>query len=213
VRVFPNLYPAFERQEVVVHAPEHLTSFADLSRDQVRAVAQAWRERAAAARADGFGYLHALVNEGRAAGASREHTHSQLVWLREPPPAVVAERVDGLAGILARDELRVADGGGVVAACHPAPRLPYELVIAPASPEADGLESERLPAALALLADVVARLRRLEGDLAWNAWLHTGDWWHVELVTRLSVWAGIELGAGIYVGTRRPEEAAAALRG
>jgi UDPglucose--hexose-1-phosphate uridylyltransferase len=45
-----------------------------------------------------------------------------------------------------------------------------------------------------------------------NAWLHDGGHWHIELVPRLSVLAGIELGAGIYVNTVAPEDGAAALR-
>src|SRR5262249_32681361 len=35
VRVVPNLYPAFERQEVVVHTPRHARSLAELSDDEL----------------------------------------------------------------------------------------------------------------------------------------------------------------------------------
>jgi UDPglucose--hexose-1-phosphate uridylyltransferase len=42
--------------------------------------------------------------------------------------------------------------------------------------------------------------------------LHTGEQWHIEVLPRLTVFAGIELGAGIYVNTLAPEEAARALR-
>ena len=45
--------------------------------------------------------------------------------------------------------------------------------------------------------------------MPWNAWLHPG---HLELVPRLSVFAGIELGAGIWVNAVAPEKAARALR-
>ena len=95
VRVVPNLYPALERQEVVVHSPRHVRSFAELEDAELELVAQAWRERFAAAGAAGFPYVHAMVNEGRYAGASLAHSHSQLVWLREPPPAVTGEQADG----------------------------------------------------------------------------------------------------------------------
>ncbi len=81
MRVVPNLYPAFERQEVVIHTPEHIRSFADLSDAQVALVAEAWQHRIETALDEGFGYVHALVNEGRLAGASLPHSHSQLVWL------------------------------------------------------------------------------------------------------------------------------------
>jgi UDPglucose--hexose-1-phosphate uridylyltransferase len=43
--------------------------------------------------------------------------------------------------------------------------------------------------------------------------VHEGAHWHVELLPRLSVLAGLELGAGIYVNSMPPEQAAQALRG
>jgi UDPglucose--hexose-1-phosphate uridylyltransferase len=204
VRVVPNLYPAFEGQEVVVHSPDHRLTFAALADDEAARVAEAWQARR---RARPEGYLHAFVNEGAAAGASREHTHSQLVWLPEPPPEVTRERgePDLSHAIAARD--------GVVLAAAPAPRRELELLIAPERPDGDAFVSERLAPALALLAEGARRLRALEGEaLAWNAWLHAGPWWHLEVLPRTSVLAGLELGAGVYVATRPPEEAAAALR-
>jgi UDPglucose--hexose-1-phosphate uridylyltransferase len=213
VRVVPNLYPAFERQEVVVHAPEHARSLAELDDDQIARVAETWQARAAAAREAGFPYVHALVNEGREAGASLPHSHSQLVWLREPPPAVTAERDGRVAELLAQDELRISERDGVVALAHPAGRGAYELLVAPLDADADGFVSPRLTTALQVLADAFRRLFAVEGRRPVNAWLHTGGThWHLEVLPRLSVFAGIELGAGIYVNTLAPEDAARALR-
>jgi len=203
VRVVPNLYPALERQEVVVHSPRHVRSFAELREDELELTAEAWRRRRDAVPQ---GYLHALVNEGSEAGSSLPHSHSQLVWFREPPPAVAEER-----GELAVGEV-VLERDGLVLACPPASRLPYELVVAPLDREADGLRSERLAPALRLLAEGIRRLRRLEGPVPWNAWLHNGRRWHIEVVPRLAVLAGLELGAGIYVNSLPPEQAAAVLR-
>jgi len=202
----PNLYPAFERQEVVVHSPRHVRSFAELADAEVAAVAEAWRERA---RAEPVGYLLALVNEGRFAGASRAHSHSQLVWLREVPPAVAAE-TGAVQAVLGAHEL--ADEDGVALAVHPAGRAPYELVIAPREPGGPALADERLGSALRLLREAARPLRALEGPLAWNAWLHDGPHWHLEVLPRLTQLAGLELGAGIYVNVVPPDEAAARLR-
>lgn len=200
VRVVPNLYPAFARQEVVVHAPAHVRSFAELDDAQVEAVAEAWLLREVAGAEAGLGYLHALVNEGRAAGASLAHSHSQLVWLGDAPPVVAAETGDA-ERLATRDDLVVAERDGAVALVHEAGRTPYESVI---------LQRDApLPTVLLLLRDLVRRLRSVEGAVPWNAWLHPG---HLELVPRLSVFAGIELGAGIWVNAVAPEEAARALR-
>ena len=66
--------------------------------------------------------------------------------------------------------------------------------------------------ALILLREGISHLRELEGPVALNAWLHEGAHWHFEVVPRLTVFAGLELGAGLYVNWLPPEEAAAALR-
>jgi UDPglucose--hexose-1-phosphate uridylyltransferase len=206
VRVVPNLYPAFQRQEVVVHAPEHVRTIAELGDDQLALVAAAWQERERATP----GYLHALINEGRIAGGSLAHSHSQLVWLADVPPAVARE--ENLRRALEQG-VEVLERDGVVATCSYAPRLPYETIIAPLAPEDDPWSSELLAAALGLLAELVRRLHTIGGaPVPLNAWLHQGEWWHLELVPRLTALAGIELGAEIYVSTVTPEDAAEQLR-
>jgi UDPglucose--hexose-1-phosphate uridylyltransferase len=199
VRVVPNLYPALERQEVVVQSCEHVRSIADLSDDQLDLVAEAWQRRRAAAP---DGYLHALINEGREAGASLPHTHSQLAWLPSGPPRE-PER-DG-AEILERD--------GIVAWSPRVGRLPYEAAVAPEQTEPDGFASDSLASALRMLAELVRRLHALEGPAPLNAWLHNHEsGWRLVLLPRLTILAALELGAGVYVNTLAPEEAAARLR-
>lgn len=204
VRVVPNLYPGLERQEVVIHSPQHVRTFADLSDDEIGAAATAWTARREAAQEEGFAYLHAFVNEGSGAGSSVPHSHSQLAWLREPPPERSRESASAASALLGEDHLLVAERDGVRAVVHRYGRLPYETIIG--NPESD----LSLVAALQLLRDLVRRLRKLEGPVPWNAWLHDD---HLEVVPRLSVLAGLELGAGIYVNTLAPQEAAEALRG
>jgi UDPglucose--hexose-1-phosphate uridylyltransferase len=228
VRIVPNLYPAFERQQVVVHAPTHLRSLADLSEEQLALVAEAWVEVAERAWAQGFDHLLAVVNEGKAAGSSRPHSHSQLVWLDHLPPEVAAEaprlRRDGcaLCSLLAELDpaLELAERkltrGALSLLVAPAGRAPYELLVAPREhlPDAFG-NAELLAAALSLAAEGVRRLNTIEGPIPFNLWLHNfqeDGHWHLELVPRLNVFAGIELGGGIYINTLPAEEAAARLR-
>jgi len=199
VRVVPNLYPALERQEVVVHSRRHVRSLAELEGDEPQLAAEAWQRRAAAAP----GYVHALVNEGREAGASLPHSHSQLVWLPEPPPPRARPRLEQFFA-----------GDGLVAGCPWASRLPYETVIAPADPDSAGIQSELLPSAVSLLAKIVRRLHTVEGPVPLNAWLeHDEHDWRLVLLPRLTILAGLELGAGIFVNTLPPDEAASRLGG
>jgi UDPglucose--hexose-1-phosphate uridylyltransferase len=188
VRVVPNLYPALERQEVLIHSPRHVRSFADLTDEEVALVARVIEMT------DAFW----LVNEGRAAGSSLPHSHSQLAYVSELPP----ESAAGVREVLSRGELLVGEESGMRAVVHPAGRLPYELLLS-----ADDLE-----AALILLRTCVSRLRAVEGPVPWNAWLHRGEAPHIEVLPRLTVLAGLELGAGIYVNSLDPAEAAERLR-
>jgi UDPglucose--hexose-1-phosphate uridylyltransferase len=202
VRVVPNLYPALERQEVVIHDPDHRSSLGELDDVTLDLVAEAWQRRAR----DEGGYVFAFVNEGNEAGASLPHSHSQLAWLPGPPPAVLAER--GLPEgevVLERD--------GLVATCPRAGRVPYEVLITPERAEPEGLRSDLLGPALRLLAELVRRIQSVRGEpTPFNGWLHEGLPWHLELVPRVTRFAGLELGAGVYVNPVPPEDAAAALR-
>jgi len=243
VRVVPNKFPAFGpwteppgwpdgpfvrraavgRQEVVVHSPRHVRSLADLTGRELVHVAQAWRNRAEAAREQSFHYLHASINEGAAAGATLPHSHSQLVWLPDEPPLVVQERAASaeagpcaLCTLIATEtEQRirvVVQRDELVLVCPFASRQPYEMLVAPLRCEDDPFAAGRLEAALTLASDGVRRLRAAEGTVAFNLWLHGAGHWHLELVPRLSILAGLELGAGYFVNTLAPESAAGVLR-
>jgi UDPglucose--hexose-1-phosphate uridylyltransferase len=197
----PNLYPALERQEVVVQGPEHVQSFGGLPDKTVDLVAEAWQRRAR----DTDGICMPLLNEGHDAGASLPHSHSQLAWL--PALAPAEHGLPELAPALARD--------GLIAGCPRVSRVPYELLIAPAEPEASGLRSELLGPALRLLAELIRRLQRIQGRelVPLNAWLHDqsingASHWHLEVFPRLTRLASLELGASVYIDPVAPEQAA-----
>ena len=204
----------------MVSTPRHVHSFADLSDEEIGGVALAWRERTRVARDAGFPYVHALLNEGREAGASLPHSHTQLVWLEEAPPTVQAEEDGGDCHVCRHLEAEAASGerlilerDGLVLLAAYGGRLPYELLLAPREHVGgSAFASELLEPGLRLVSESLRRLHALEGPAPVNAWLHDNGHWHFEVLPRLTVFAGIELGAGIYVNSLAPEAAAAALR-
>jgi UDPglucose--hexose-1-phosphate uridylyltransferase len=239
VRVVPNKFPAFGpwpdepgrsgllarrpaigRQEVVVHSPRHVLSLADLTSRELQSVAEAWQARAEAAREAGFPYVHALVNEGRAAGASLAHSHSQLVWLPGEPPAAAEERTQAGGGcalcrLLAEESGQrirvVAERDGFLLVCAWAGRTPYEMLVAPRECTPDAF-ADGLADGLALAAEGIRRLHIAEGRVSLNLWLRPGGHWRIEVLPRLTAFAGLELGAGYFVNTTAPESAAGILR-
>lgn len=242
VRVVPNLYPivggddaragATGAHEVVVLSPDHDKTFAQLAPDQAVDVGRMLRDRVRAHTAAGHVYVQAFVNHGRAAGASIEHPHAQLVALDFVPPAVAASLARfGDAGsdlvrdaaASARDDGRVVSDGDVVVWCPYAPSAPYETAIAHLDAGASFADAtdDQVGDVVRALQDVLGRVASVADDPPYNVVVHAapgrdmGDavfhWW-IEVSPRLSLYAGFELGTGVLVATMPPEQAAAELR-
>jgi UDPglucose--hexose-1-phosphate uridylyltransferase len=253
VRVVPNKYPAFAGpieqpsgeldraaaagggQEVIAHGPDHAATLADQDEAQVALVLAAWRRRLAAWRRQPLGALMVLVNQGRAAGASLEHPHSQLFATGLRPDLVRAEverlTSDDCAACATLDKERGgerivtdagADADALVTLCPWASALPYEALLLPARhlprfEDADGR------ADLALARELGGLLRRLEAATGprtpYNLVLHTAPpglddfHWHLHLLPRLTVLGGFELGGGMIINVVDPDAAARSLRG
>jgi UDPglucose--hexose-1-phosphate uridylyltransferase len=174
-----------------------------------------------------------MVNEGTTAGASLEHSHSQLYALRFVPVIAARERerfaahnTRTMGGCLLCDLLQeevkrrerviAVDEHAVLLAPH-ASRSPYELMLVPRAHAPSFLEAQ--PSAALLLREGLHQLERLLGaSPPLNLWLRTAPrgaehyHWRIEVVPRLTHFAGLELGAGISVNVLAPEEAAAQLR-
>jgi UDPglucose--hexose-1-phosphate uridylyltransferase len=230
----PDLFasrPAVGAHEVIVNAPQPVSSLAELEPDQVETAMEVWRERMRA-HADAA-FLHLIVNEGREAGASLPHTHAQLYALQFVPAAVARERErftaysdrtqgrnlleDLLQEEVRRRERIVAIHPEAVAIAPFASRVPFQIQIVPRRPRArfedDG------PLGAALLHDVLGRLGRVLGALPpLNLWVRTAPagaeyfCWRIDLLPRLTHLAGLELGTGVNLNIMPPELAAAKLR-
>jgi UDPglucose--hexose-1-phosphate uridylyltransferase len=219
VRVVPNKFPAIPGQEVVIHGPAHVLSFAELPAGVLETTAEAWRARRAA-HADAA-WTAVAVNEGPAAGASLDHSHSQIVPLPEIPPAVQAQAEAlsdecALCWALGVEDARTVHHAGGLRTIAPAwSRFAYELWIAPDAHAAEPGWKELATA----LADAVRRLQAVVGtDLAWNCVVYAAPagldrWhWHAEVWPRLTVPAAAELGAGLWINIVDPDVAATELR-
>lgn len=232
----PDLFasrPALGAHEVIVNAPQPVTSLAELEPAQVEVAMEVWRERMRTHSAGGAPYVHVIVNEGREAGASLPHTHAQLYALPFVPAAVARERErftaysDRTQGrnlledllqeeVRRRDRVVAIDREAVVIAPF-ASRVPFQLQLIPRKPRArfedDG------PLGAALLHEVLGRLGRVLGALPpLNLWVRTApagaDYfcWRIDVLPRLTHLAGLELGTGVNLNIMPPELAAAKLR-
>jgi UDPglucose--hexose-1-phosphate uridylyltransferase len=231
----PDLFasqPAEGSHEVIVSVPRHETSLAGLSTDELRVTVDGWRARMRAVGAE-RSYTHLIVNEGPLAGASLEHTHAQLYGLHFVPAEIARERErtaayhqrtmgSHLLGDVATEEVRrrerlVAIDDEAMLICPWAARSPFELRIVPRRP-APSFEAEGEGGA-AMLGTALRALAGVFGTLPqYNLWIRTAPrgseefCWHVDLLPRLTIRAGFELGTGVDINTYPPERAASNLR-
>ncbi len=226
-RIVPNKYPLVGdgvpgAHEVVIFSPAHDADIGALSESCAADVLIALRDRARFHVGNGLVYPHAFVNQGKAAGASMEHPHAQLVALDFAPERAQV-RLDRFtaAAFLDDQEHRIADGE-VRTWCPRASATPFTIRLAPTDGGArfDESTDEQTRATGIALRDAIARLRSVLGQVAYNVMIETAPashtdafrWW-VDVVPRLTTTAGFELGTGLSVNIVAPETAADALRG
>ena len=168
----------------MIHGPEHVLAFSDLPAEVVATTAEAWHARREAHRAEAA-WTGVAVNEGPAAGASLDHSHSQVVPFPGVPP-VVATQAAAFAeecslcwalGVEDARTVRHADGLRTIAPAWS--RFAYELWIAPDAHAAEPGWGELATA----IADAARRLRGVLGaDLAWNCVVYAApegaERWH-----------------------------------
>jgi UDPglucose--hexose-1-phosphate uridylyltransferase len=259
VRVVPNKYPAMlssgrtsavangpylqcdavGAHEVIIETPRHVASLSQLTEDEARLLLLAYRDRLVALQRN-RDYAYALVfkNVGPEAGASLEHSHSQIMATPMVPVQIEREIASAqrlhadnrrcffcemIEHELSEDERVVATSEQFIAICPFASRMPYEIWVLPRR-HASHFEcqpDEQLAELAQFVQKAVAKLESVHQTPAYNFFLHTAPFdtsplrhyhWHIEIFPRLTITAGFEWGTGYYINPVPPEQAAAILR-
>ncbi|MGE5403825.1 MAG: galactose-1-phosphate uridylyltransferase [Candidatus Saccharibacteria bacterium] len=226
--------------EVIIESPEHRIAFFKHPLKQVEEVIRMWRDRHLDLRKDNrLKYVLVFKNEGPEAGASLEHSHSQLMALPMIPKAIEDEINIGfrqhvqatgrciccdMVAQEANDGSRIAmETEKFIAFCPFASRFPFETWIVPKQHESDfGLIKDDDVGELAwILREVACRLSDVLGNPPYNMLLHSTPvnvdigvsyHWHIEILPRLTTAAGFEYGTEYYINPTPPEIAAESIR-
>jgi UDPglucose--hexose-1-phosphate uridylyltransferase len=225
--------------EVIIETPDHQRTLYELSEKEIEDVLWAYRDRIMDLKKDTrFRYVVIFKNYGRQAGATLEHTHSQIVALPIVPRNIVnelrgaKEYYEYKERCIYCDIIRQEQGDGrrlvyenpdFVVLEPWAPRFPFETWVLPKQ-HASAFEDSQKQEYSNLASALRVTLRKLASALdrpAYNFILHTSPFqerqspyyhWHIEISPKLTPVAGFEWGSGFYINPTPPEEAAAALR-
>lgn len=258
VRVVPNKFPAFRTgeaelpsgalfprrtadgsHEVIIHTPDHSASLATMPVEDVELVLRVYRQRYRINSDDtSVRYVHIIVNHGEEAGASLEHTHSQLFGAPLVPLLIQQE----LAGASWYNSSRgecvfcrilemeleegrrvIGENDSFVAIAPFASRLPFEMWILPRVHQEsfDMIEGEQLSDFALILQDTLGRYYRKFDSPPYNYYIHSAPTdgseypyyhWHLELIPKLTSPGAFELGTSMMINVTTPEHAADFLR-
>lgn len=259
VRVVPNKFPALEVEgdlekrgdgiydmmqgigahEVIIDCPQHEVNLAQLPVEHVREVLWIYRDRLVDLKKDAR-LVHALIfkNVGALAGASLEHSHSQLI-VSPVIPITVSDEMHGALAFykyrgrciycdMVQQELATArrivlDTPNFLVFAPFASRFPFETWIVPKrhSSHFENTPRQSIDELGAVLKQTLLKLNIALDDPPYNYILHTAPFnsselahyhWHLEIFPRLTRVAGFEWGSGFYINPVEPEKAAEFLR-
>ncbi len=259
VRVVPNKFPALQVEgtldkrgdgiydmmngigahEVIIECPQGETNMSRLSVENIREVLWVYRDRLVDLKKDRR-LVHALIfkNKGVLAGASLEHSHSQLMATPIIPISIWDELTgalefynyrgrciydDMIQQELATGTRIVLDTPNFVVFCPFASRFPFETWILPKqhSSHYENIPRQSVEELGGVLKTVLRKLELALDDPPYNYVLHTAPFdmgelphylWHIEIFPRLTRVAGFEWGSGFYINPVMPEQAAMFLR-
>ena len=225
--------------EVIIETPDHSDSLANISLPQFVNVLSSYRARISDLKRDHrFKYALIFKNHGMAAGASLEHSHSQLIALPIVPKRVSEE----LAGSKSHYEFKdrciycdiihqesdhservVAENEHFIVISPFAAKSPFETWILPKKHSAvyEDIRDEELEPLAGIFSETLKRLDKVLGSHPYNFVLHNSPFdmkgkehyhWHFEIMPKLTKTAGFEWGSGFYINPTSPEEAASLLK-
>ena len=258
LRVMPNKFPALQiygelgktgeglfdkmngigAHEVIVETPEHNLSLATMSHKAVEDVLWACFLRHADLKKDQrFKYALIFKNEGEVAGASLEHTHTQIIALPIIPKLVKEELdasrqhyefkercifCDVINQELSDGKRVIYENAKYVALSPFAPRAPFETWILPKKHMSMFSPPDKNFSDLAeILQRTLKQMERILDTPPYNFIIHTSPFydeindyyhWHIEIVPKLTRIAGFEWGSGFYINPTPPEESAKFMR-
>ena len=259
VRVVPNKFPALQAEgeyfkcedgiydkmngigahEVIIESPRHIQSLTSLDNGNVEEVLSCYRDRLIDLKSDKrFVYGLLFKNVGFSAGASLEHTHSQLIVTPIVPPLVANEIAnakvfyqrtgkclfcDMIQQEIETDKRVVISTDNFVVFAPFASRFPFETWILPKKHESnfENLQGAEAKELAYVLKSVLAKLEATLDFPPYNYIIHSAPFnvteskhfhWHIEIIPRLTNIAGFEWGTGFYINPTPPEESAELLR-
>lgn len=199
VRVVRNKYPFAPIHEIIIHSDDHHKNFDEMSLTQSEDVFAVFRARFAEYKDRGQAYI--FHNQGKRAGESLPHPHTQLT--------VIPKEVKLEIPTLHFNNEEKKELTQLYIFCPGTSQWPDEVWVGPH--RSNKYFSETSDPELKELAFTISRLLQIFSlrhghDFPFNFYIYPGENWYLRFIPRLKTLGGFEVGTGVFVNTQVPAE-------
>lgn len=225
--------------EVFIENPKHDATIGRSSYEHVEEIIKGLKERYITLKEDErLEYIQVFKNFRGIAGASKEHSHCQIMSIPVVPSVIETELqgskdyfeenhscvyCDVISKDLENKERLVIETEKFVVLCPYASRFAFETWILPKNHKSDfaNITEGEIKDLAKVLRDLISKYERGFNYPPYNMVLHTAPFkmgeqeyyhWHIEMLPRLTILAGFELGTGAVINPTSPEVAAQSLK-
>jgi len=217
---------------------DHDKNFSNFTTEETSEVLTIYRDRyREIAQQDYDKYILIFHNHGLAAGGTVYHNHSQILSTPVLPPEIFGS-IAGAENYYRKHKKKVHEvmleweigekkriiyeNEEFICLCPFVSRTPYETRIFPKkyNPHFESISDNQIPLLAQALNNILKKMDKALDDPDFNFYIHTAPsennpqsdnefyHWHIEIVPRLSVVGGLELGTDLYLNVIDPDDAA-----
>ena len=244
IRWFLNKFPAIEKKgnpklkskkffsegssygihEVIVETQHHKSQLADLPVQQIRELLEVYKFRInELSKLKDIRYVEVFKNQGKDAGTSLVHSHSQVMALPQVP-TLVMEEINAVKKYKkcpyceiikheSKSKRKIFETKNVVAFAPFASRFNFEawIFVRQHKINMEQLEESELKDLAIALKKILVNVKKI--NASYNFFLHYSPekenlHFHIEVTPRIATWGGFELSTNAVINSVMPEDAA-----
>ncbi|MEA1912699.1 MAG: DUF4931 domain-containing protein [candidate division WOR-3 bacterium] len=214
--------------EVIIETPSHSKTLYNMNEEEISLIFKMYRKRTIILKEDkNLKCIFIFKNYGRIAGASFPHSHSQILGLPLIPPFVEEEikRIkDSLNCIYChlilkagKDKRILTKNSDFIALAPYASLVPYQITVFPLEhkPYFEEISDAEINSLSRIIKEIFQRYNKILRAPAFNFFIHTfprdkrckNYHYHLQIMPKLTIQAGFEMGSGIFINPVPPKTA------
>ena len=225
VRSIDNKYPAlicdeerhndgeidYGKHEVMIETPNHFKSFFKFGEEEFKYILKMYKSRFIDLEREEM--VKAVIiykNHLKSAGASKLHSHSQILSMSFIPPELEREMEMVRKGVFTKEVNILVESEGFISFIPVDSYLSGEIMIKnKKNSRFNKISMNEIEELSGILKNIFRKISKVYGEIPFNVYLHSLPEdvdlekyrWHIHIVPRKGKFGGFELGTGLYINS------------